>query len=260
MAGGNSEKDPFLLRERGLFRAQIPKLPKARPMYIGRALVYNTSMRKLNFSIHEYYHLYSRGTDKRIIFSDEEDKQRFLHLLYLCNTDSSLIFREIPIGRAYEERKGDTLVNIGAYCMMPNHFHLLVREKKDGGITKFMGKLLTSYSMYFNKKYKRTGTLFESRFKAKHANDDKYLKYLFAYIHLNPVKIIDPKWKENGIKDRDSAEEYLESYQYSSYADYVGDHRKESNILNKRVFPEYFSKQQEFKEFIKEWLSYGNIV
>ena len=88
---------------------------------------------------------------------------------------------------------------------MPNHFHILVKEKIENGISKFMGKLTTGYSMYFNKRYDRTGSLFQGVFKSVHADSDEYLKYLFAYIHLNPIKLINPEWKENGIKDKNRA-------------------------------------------------------
>ena len=87
----------------------------------------------------------------------------------------------------------ETLVDIGAYCLMPNHFHLLIRETAEGNISRFMLKLQTGYPMYFNKKYQRTGALFEGKFKAKHITNDNHLKYLFAYLHLNPVKITDPQ-------------------------------------------------------------------
>jgi len=215
--------------------------------------------RKIDFSVGEYYHIYSRGTDKRSIFLEQNDYQRFKILLYACNSikpvDMSKYFRG---GRKFSEifkKKGDTnLVDIGVYCLMPNHFHILVKEKIEGGITKFVVKLLTAYSMYFNKKNDRTGTLFESKFKAKHVNTDEYLKYLFAYIHLNPVKIIDSSWKENGIKDRENTKNYLNKYSFSSYLDYQGINRPESKIINSEVFPEYFIKEKDFNIFINEWL------
>jgi hypothetical protein len=146
------------------------------------------------------------------------------------------------------------LVDIGAYVLMDNHFHLLVHEKTEGGTSLFIGKLLTAYSMYFNKKYDRTGTLFEGPFKATHVDNDVYLKYLFAYVHLNPVKIIDPEWKENGIKDRVAAKEYLEKYPYSSYHEYMGMTRQESGIVRMNAFPEYFIKPQDFIGFLDDWL------
>ena len=140
---------------------------------------------------------------------------------------------------------------------MSNHFHLLVREKVEGGITKFMGKLSTGYSMYFNKKNERSGALFEGRFKAKHADTDEYLKYLFSYIHLNPVKLIDPEWKENGIGDRGRAKEYLAKYDYSSYPEYLGTIRPEKGVLERDVFPEYFLEPKDFEGFIDDWLAFS---
>lgn len=129
----------------------------------------------------------------------------------------------------------EKLVNIGAYCLMPNHFHILVHEKSEGGISKFMLKLSTAYSMYFNKLNDRSGALFQGPFKAKHADNDEYLKYLFAYIHLNPLKIIDPNWRNYGAIDRSKAESYVKNYPYSSFGDYF---KKEINspTLQSTVF------------------------
>lgn len=213
-----------------------------------------TMNRKFDFSIGEYYHIYNRGTDKRTIFLDDEDSQRFLKLLYLCNSQKNIVFRDISINDAYEYERADTLVDVGAYCLMLNHFHILVREKIENGSSLFMQKLLTAYTMYFNTKYKRTGGLYEGTFRATHANNDEYLKYLFAYIHLNPVKIIDPLWKDNGISDRTAAKEYLSKYTYSSYPEYLGILRKEWKILNRVAFPEYFADQRAFGDFVGEWL------
>lgn len=157
--------------------------------------------------------------------------------------------------------RGETLVDVGAYCLMPNHFHLLIKEKRAGGISEFMKKISTGYSMYFNKRYERTGRLFEGTFKSVHANNDEHLKYLFAYIHLNPIKLIDPFWKENGIKDKNTASSFLKGHSFSSYLDYAGNvenngQRLESKILNKEVFPEYFISHNDFEDFINDWLLY----
>ncbi len=217
------------------------------------------SSRNFDFSIGEFYHAYNRGTDKRIIFSDEYDKERFIKLMYLCNSERNIVFREVLDEELYKYERGETIVDIGAYCLMPNHFHLLLHEKVEGGISLFMLKLLTAYSTYFNNKYKRTGSLFEGKFKATHADTDEYLKYLFSYIHLNAVKIIDPKWKENGIADRNRAKKYLKIYLYSSYLDYLDTERAEKVIINKRAFPEYFLNLQEFEECIDEWLAFKDI-
>lgn len=141
---------------------------------------------------------------------------------------------------------------------MPNHFHLLVREKREGDISLFMKKLSTAYAMYFNKRYDRSGTLFEGRFKAKHVDTDEYLKYLFAYIHLNPVKLIDPKWKENGIQNRKEAKRSLKTYDFSSYLTYTGTDTLQKNILDAKAFPRYFATSADFNKLIEHWLSYSD--
>ncbi|MCK9351165.1 MAG: transposase [Candidatus Pacebacteria bacterium] len=212
--------------------------------------------RKFNFSVDEYYHIYSRGVEKREIFLDNGDKERFLRLLFLSNSGKPFNFREVS-GISFENiSRGEPRTAIGAFCLMPNHFHLLLRETEEGGISAFIGKLLTGYSMYFNKKYKRKGVVFESRFQAQHVDNDNYLKYLFAYIHLNPVKLIEPEWKEKGIKDQKFAEDYLNKYRYSSYEDHMGTEREEALILDKESFPEYFERSRDFKDYVTDWLNY----
>ena len=165
------------------------------------------SLRKVPFVQGEYYHIYNRGNSKQKIFHDRQDCLHFLKLLYLSNSERSFVLREIK--DIYMINKGKDIVAIGAYCLMPNHFHLLITEKVEGGITKFMHKLSTGYSMYYNKKYARTGSLFEGKFHSSYIDRDQYLKYIFSYIHLNPVKLIDPMWKEKGIKNHDSAVNFL---------------------------------------------------
>ena len=213
--------------------------------------------RKFDFSIDEFYHIYNRGTDKRLIFLDDNDSSRFVDLVFVCNSEKSIVFRDIPIGLTYEFDRGETIVDVGVYCLMPNHFHILLREKIENGVSRFMQKVSTSYSMYFNTKYHRTGSLFEGRFKATHADGDEYLKYLFSYIHLNPVKIIDSKWRENGINDRARAKTYLEQSRNSSYHDGGGKTREVDPFLNKCLFPEYFESQKDFEKFVDEWLSFS---
>jgi len=208
--------------------------------------------RKFEFSKGEFYHLYNRGIEKRVIFLNPQDKARFIKLLFVCNSSKPVVFKTIQGMPLDEIDRGRTIVNIGAYALMPNHFHLLIQEREEGGIREFTEKLFTAYSMYFNKKYGRTGKLFEGRFRAEHANKDEYLEYLFAYIHLNPLKLIEPKWKEEGLRDLDRAKRYLKNYKYSSYPDYMGERREESLILNKGAFPEYFESNKEFDDFIAD--------
>lgn len=219
--------------------------------------------RKFKFSEGEYYHIYNRGTERRLIFQNESDYRHFVRALYLLNNQEPITIRDVSRGLPYEKifefSKGDNLVDIGAYCLMPNHFHLLLKEKSENGISNFMLKLLTSYSSSFNKKYDRTGSLFQGPFRAEHLDTDNYLKYMYAYIHLNPVKLIDANWREKGIKDLGKAKNFLYNYKYSSYLDYLESSRPESSILSKEFFPEYFAEKKEFNDFIQDWLTYQDL-
>lgn len=150
-----------------------------------------------------------------------------------------------------KERGNDAkmIVSIGAYCLMPNHFHILIRQEKENGISLFMQKLSTAYVMYYNKKYKRTGSLFEGKFKSKYAGEDTYLKYLFSYIHLNPLKIMDPNWKLNPIENK--SKQFLFEYPYSSFLEYFFDTYEH---VNRSAFPDYFPTQGEFVRNLSSWL------
>ncbi len=219
--------------------------------------------RRIPLAVNEFYHLYNRGVDKRKIFWDERDYRRFLVLLYLCNGSELVDMRKLKSGDieykdVFSLDRGEPLVAIGAYCLMPNHFHILVHEIVDGGTSLFMKKLLTGFSMYINKKHERSGVLFEGRFKSEHVHTENYFHYLYSYIHLNPIKIIEPNWKKVGLKSIDGAVEYLHQYPYSSYMDYLGIERLESSILNKKEFPDFFQDKGSFEKFHKYWLSYGS--
>lgn len=215
------------------------------------------SIRKTNLVQGEYYHIYNRGNSKQKIFNDKEDYLRFISLLYISNTNESFNLYDLardPNFNLYDIERNNLLVNMGAFCLMPNHFHILITEITESGISKFMQKLGTAYSMYYNKKYERTGGLFESKFKTQHADTDRHLKYLFSYIHLNPIKLIQKDWKEKGIKNEKEAMDYLNKYPYSSYLDFFGEKRVQNKILNIKAFPEYFPNKNLFTEEIFEWL------
>jgi putative transposase len=207
----------------------------------------------------EYYHVYNRGVDKRVIFNDRFDYERFIQLLYLCNSDKCVSMRDIPHTKkaSFYYDRGETLVSIGAYCLMPNHFHLLITPKSESALSTFMSKLCTSYSMYFNGKQDRTGVLFQGKFKAEWADSDEYLKYLLSYIHLNPVKLLQSDWKESGIRNVAGTIQYLEGYMYSSFSDYDGKVRIEEQILNRTVFPKYFETSEAFRREIFEWITFN---
>jgi len=193
----------------------------------------------------EYYHIYNRGNSKQVIFHDDQDHKYFMHLLLIVN-NSKRVKSGITKQSADVE---EIVISIGAYCLMPNHFHILIKQEKDGGIALFMQKLLTGYVGYYNKKYKRTGSLFEGRFKSKSVDTDTYLKYLFSYIHLNPLKIIDKNWKT--IKLYDKHLSFILKYQYSSFQEYFTGNFE---IVNKKVFPDYFPTKASFLKEIISWI------
>lgn len=227
------------------------------------------SKRLTPFVKEEFYHIYNRGNSKQVIFHDKEDMQHFQDLLLISNTperfDMRVINRRKNIS-ASSSLKDFPLVAIGSYCVMPNHFHILITQLyEEGGISKFMQKLTTAYSMYYNKKYTHSGGLFESKFKSKHINSDRYLKYIFAYINLNPVKLIDPTWKEKGLKNIEKTYKFLETYTYSSYLDFLhldkkNNFREESNILSIGSFPKYFPTNLTFKKEITSWFKYTDFI
>lgn len=217
------------------------------------------SIRPVTLAPGEFFHVYNRGTDKRTIFLDHADHVRFLELLYLCNSNRQINVRDVkkindPV---FDYERGEQLVSIGAFCLMPNHFHLLITPNANDGISKFMNKVSTGYSMYFNKRYSRTGSLFQGKFKAEYTATDEYLKYLYSYIHLNPIKLIDPRWKEEGIKNVNKSFDFAVSFQYSSLGNYFGAKRETSAILNRNAFPEYFQQSSEIRDEIFEWFAYN---
>lgn len=195
----------------------------------------------------QFYHIYNRGTEKRNIFLDKRDYERFTTLLYLANSTKAVRIENIRrteqgptlLSRAFELERGEPLVSIAAYCLMPNHFHLLLRPHNEAGVSRFMQKLCTAYTMYFNTRYERSGALFQGKYKSRHAEDDRYLKYLIAYIHLNPAKISSPN-----------------AYPYSSYKDFAGTERTEGRILDNTALPAYFETPSDFDKEMREWLTY----
>ncbi|MEK7104666.1 MAG: hypothetical protein AAB868_01350 [Patescibacteria group bacterium] len=232
--------------------------------------------RKVPLVCEEYFHVYNRGNSKQEIFLSDKDRDRFIKLLYLSNSTKGVSFRDDIIDKnidAWDFERGETLVSIGAWVLMPNHFHIYITsspklglgEKEEtkenkANITLFMHKLCTSYAKYFNKKYDRVGVLFEGNFRSVHIDNDNQAKYLFSYIHLNPIKLIDSEWKEMGISDVGVALKHLDTYKWSSYHDHRGVLRKENKILELKNFPEYFFNIKDFDTEIFSWLQLDEIV
>lgn len=211
-------------------------------------------MNRPPFETGQVYHIYNRGTDKRKIFLDSADYMRFTNgLIEFNNENPSLNVRYknsigVPI---HEVQPREKLVEIFAYCLMPNHYHLMLRQMKDNGISLFMKKVGTGYTMYFNMKEERSGALFQGRFKSVLIDRDEYLRYLPHYIHLNPVELSTPAWKErktNKIK----IQEILQSYRWSSYSEFAGT-RKTPELLDVHTLKETYEPNG-YRTSLDEWL------
>ncbi len=228
-------------------------------------------MERVPFEAGAYYHVYNRGTEKRDIFLGTGDYLRFIHYLYVCNDTA-------PIEKIRDEEKlkggagknpsnsnvrGETsdkpekpdkrekLVDIVAYALMPNHFHLLLSPRTDKGLSKFMQKVLTGHTMYFNKKNKRTGALYQGLFKSKEVTNEQYLPVLARYIHLNPVDLMPRHDVRGETSDNRRIEAFLKNYRWSSCADYLG-MKNFPSILTPDLFWEIFEDKKEHRDFLFE--------
>lgn len=184
------------------------------------------------FTAGEYYHLYNRGVEKREIFLDDQDYTVFLGLL------KKYLVGEVDKTTNYHKFNNLTdQVKLLAYCLMPNHFHLMVYQSTDDGITKLMRRVMTGYVMYFNNKYNRVGSLFQGRYKASHINADAYLHHISRYIHMNP--------------------EDFQSWPYSSLDHYLGKQKTPSWVDPKPVM-ELFDSTEDYKKFVNDYIDSKN--
>lgn len=153
------------------------------------------STRKIKFANKEFYHIYNRGVDKREVFLDERDYDRFLLAVILLNDEQDALLdkwrdlrkcnSKITLSNFRRLNLRKPLVDIIAFCFNPNHYHFILRQVREKGIEKFMHRLGTAYTMFFNKKYKRTGALFQGSFKSIYIDSNDYLLYLSAYVNKN---------------------------------------------------------------------------
>ena len=191
--------------------------------------------RREPLAVGEWYHCYNRGLDKRVVFNDTVDYERFLQALYLSNSSEPTdrnAFEHIEHPRVFLRNRSAPIVAIGAYTLMPNHFHILLQEIVEGGITRFMHKLGTSYTMYFNIKNKRNGNLFAKPFRSRHVSKDGYFKHVAQYIHLNLAELFEREWRSGKVASPSTLEKNMRAYRFSSLQDYCGIRRVERVILN----------------------------
>lgn len=203
------------------------------------------------------YHVLNRGVDKRNIFLDKRDYFRFIRDLYEFNDENPVsnlnyFFRKsyMDIGRRYNPK---LLVKILAFVLMPNHYHLLVIPVRDEGLSLFMKKLNMGYAKYFNERNKRSGALFQGKYKAVHVQREGHFIHLPYYIHLNPLDIKFPEWRERKIRSPKKALSFLKEYRWSSHRDYLGIPNFPS-LIKRDFLLEYFGGEKEYEKRITEWL------
>lgn len=205
-------------------------------------------MRYENFAENEHYHIFGRGVNKEKIFIDERDRVRFIFLMTHFQSPTRIYniswyiesFIKKGSFSTKEDRVKDILkkrsVELVAFALMPNHFHILVRNLEDGVLSVYMHRVLTAYSKYFNAKYNKKGHVFESPFKAVHTKNNTQLLHLSAYIHKNPKELRG--WENN-----------YDKYPYSSYQDYIGLNRW-GNFLSTDIVLKQFKDQTKYKDFV----------
>ena len=222
--------------------------------------------------INEIYHVLLRGVGDSLIFKNDDDRYRTMFSLYEFNTAEPVVIRERRRRRRrktskeqFSEDLGEVnmrkkkLVEVLAFYLMPNHIHLLLRQVVNNGITQFMRKFGAGYATYFNRKYSRRGHLFEGRFKAVHIKDNDQLQIVFAYIHTNGVALIEPQWKEKGVRDFKRVIKFLENYKWSSYQDYLG--KKNFPSVTKRDFlSEVMGGEKGCRKFVNDWIKYKESI
>lgn len=239
--------------------------------------------RKQQFVNNEIYHIVIRRIGNDLLFKNIDDYYRGIFSIYEFNNANPVriaqrrqeiqaikekfkkfkqIIRDLTLSDSIQGRVSsifipdnrDKLVEVLAFCFMPNHIHLLLRQLKEGGITKFMRKMGAGYGRYLNIKYNRKGYVFQNRFVSVHIKTDNQLRTVFVYIHANPISLIEPKWKEKGIKNSDKVIKFLESeYRWSSCFDYIG--KKNFPSVTERDFMlKVMGGEQGCKDFVADWI------
>lgn len=201
------------------------------------------------------YHIYNRGVEKRKIFLDEQDYKIFLYYLksYLLPVDQQT---KPPRGIKYLDNFSLYKdIRLFAYCLMPTHFHLMLKQLTEKAIVEFMRRLSNAYVEYFNKKYERVGPLFQGRYKAAHIDEENYFLHLSRYIHLNPLELFEGE--KNKFKK-------LREYSYSSYQDYLG--QRNSRWIYQEEIMNYFENTKDitgfstYQSFVEEYSEESRVI
>jgi REP element-mobilizing transposase RayT len=198
------------------------------------------SSRKTPFVNNEIYHIYNRGIDKRIIFKDTSDYHRFLESIIELNTERTFgglyLKSFLDKNNLSNTKNQNNLVEIVAYCLNPNHFHFIIKQIADNGISQFMQRIGTGYTLYFNNKEKRSGSLFQGKFKSKHVDNNEQLLYLNAYVNLN-----------DSIHGIDNTGDVV----FSSFKEYT---ENMGGICEKSIILDQYKSKDDYKKVLKDSL------
>lgn len=219
-------------------------------------------LRKENFAPGQYYHIYNRTIFNLPEFKNQKNAERLMQAFILANsTKSSLAFdylrnnKNILFEKAVEiSQRGERLADILCYVIMPDHYHLLLKEIREGGISNFVHKCNISVAKYINIKNNRTGPLFESLFKSKHISTDEYLLHLSLYIHLNPLDIISGReWRSHGLRNWDFVKNQLLDYNWSSLKYFLNENYIDPVISGTEIIMEQFDDSKDYEKFLRSW-------
>lgn len=218
--------------------------------------------RKEKFAPGEYYHIYNRTILNMPEFKNYSNAERLAQAFLIANsTKSSEAFQYL---RNYKEatindiieivKQGEKLVDILCYTIMPDHYHLLLKERKEGGISSFIHKCNISVAKYINIKNDRLGPLFESLFKSKHISTNEYLLHLSLYIHLNPLDFLSGReWRVHKINDWDLVREKLFNYPWSSLTAFLNKNNEDKIISGTEIILNQFKDKKEYESFLRDW-------
>lgn len=228
--------------------------------------------RKEQFENGEIYHITIRRVGNALLFEDIDDYYRGIFSIYEFNTTTPVSIRERRRIRAQIKKSNDRnpiaviderdkFVECLAFCLMPNHIHLLVKQLKDRGISRFMQKFGVGYASYFREKHqlKKKGHFFDGVFSAVHIKNDEQLKTVFVYIHTNPVALVELGWKEKGIVNAQKAIDFIESYKWSSYQDYL-EKKNFFYVTERKFLSEVMGGEKGCKNFVDNWIKHKNEI
>lgn len=195
----------------------------------------------------DFYHVLNRGVEKRDVVKNDKDRLRFLHDLFVFNNQNAS--PNYILHERHREHPRTLLVHIHAYCLMNNHYHLLLSPLIEDGISQFMKKLNMGYAKYFNEKYKRSGALWQGKYKKIPVQREAHFLYVPYYIHLNPLDYRYPEWREGKVHDVQKALAYLRTYRWSSHLDY-SDYKNFPSLIERSLLQNVLGSQKRYENEI----------